>query len=151
VYWSPDSKRLVAMWTRTVPGRLVYLVESSPRDQVQPKLQSYPYLKPGDEIPIRKPKLFDVENRKPIEVSDELFQNPWEIGRVRWDKDSSRFTFIYNQRGHQALRVIAVDGNTGDAKAIVDEKSETFIDYSGKQFMEYLEDSGEIVWMSERD
>ncbi len=33
----------------------------------------------------------------------------------------------------------------------MDEQSPTFIDYSGKQFLQYLDDSGEIVWMSERD
>ena len=150
-YWSPDSKRLVAMKTRVVPGRTVYLIESSPRDQVQPKLQSYPYLKPGDELPVQKPHLFDAESRKEIPVSDDLFKDPFDTGRVRWDRDSSRFTFLYNQRGHQALRIIAVDANTGEAKAIVDERSDTFIDYSGKQFSEYLEETGELVWMSERD
>ena len=36
-------------------------------------------------------------------------------------------------------------------KAIVDEQSQTFIDYSGKHFLEWLDDTGELVWMSERD
>jgi dipeptidyl aminopeptidase/acylaminoacyl peptidase/uncharacterized protein (DUF885 family) len=150
VYWSPDSRRLVAIRTHTVPGRTVYLIESSPSDQVQPKLQSYPYLKPGDEIPLRKPRLFDVGAGKAIPVGDELFPNPWDITRVRWDRDSSRFTFLYNQRGHQTLRVVSVDAGSGAAKAIVDEHSDTFIDYSSKLFVEQLEDTGEIVWMSER-
>jgi dipeptidyl aminopeptidase/acylaminoacyl peptidase len=33
----------------------------------------------------------------------------------------------------------------------VDEQSRTFVDYSGKLFTEYLDDTGEIIWMSERD
>jgi dipeptidyl aminopeptidase/acylaminoacyl peptidase len=33
----------------------------------------------------------------------------------------------------------------------VDETSKTFIDYSSKSFDDYVDDSGEIVWMSERD
>ena len=40
VYWSPDSTRLVALRTKKGDERTVYLIESSPRDQVQPKLQS---------------------------------------------------------------------------------------------------------------
>ena len=59
--------------------------------------------------------------------------------------------FLYNQRGHQILRVIAVDAATGKVQTIVDEQSPTFIDYSGKSFFNYLDDSGEIIWMSERD
>jgi dipeptidyl aminopeptidase/acylaminoacyl peptidase len=150
-YWSPDSKKLVAIRTRRAPGHTVYLIESSPKDQVQPKLHSMQYLKPGDEIPVQKPHLFDVENRKEIPVKDELFPSPWSVGEFRWKADLSRFTFLYNQRGHQALRVVAVDATSGEARPIVDEKSDTFIDYSGKMFCEYLDDTGEIVWMSERD
>ena len=151
VYWSPDSRRLVAMRTRPGTQRMVYLIESSPKDQLQPKLQSYPYLKPGDEIPVRKPHLFDVEVRREIAVDDTLFSNPWSIGDVRWGSDSSRFTLLYNQRGHQTLRIVAVDAKTGEAKPIVEERSNTFIDYSGKFFVEYLDDTREIIWMSERD
>jgi dipeptidyl-peptidase-4 len=174
VYWSPDSRRLVAMRTRPGAQRSVYLVESSPKDQVQPKLQSYPYLKPGDEIPIRKPHLFDIEAGREIPIDDTLFSNPWSISDVRWEPGSDRFTFLYNQRGHQILRVVGVDVPSSKSQrstlnsptlsqslltsappaqvhAIIDEQSPTFIDYSGKFFSEYLDDTGEIIWMSERD
>jgi dipeptidyl aminopeptidase/acylaminoacyl peptidase len=150
-YWSPDSSHMVAMRTHTVAGRTVYEVQSSPTDQLQPKLQSFPYLKAGDEIPISKPHLFDIGSRKEVSVSDTLFANPWEISQIRWSKDSSGFTLLFNQRGHQALRILAVDAHSGDAKPIIDEHSDTFIDYSGKMFVEYLDDTNEIVWMSERD
>ncbi len=151
VYWSPDSRHLVAMRRQPGAQRRVYLVESSPEDQLQPKLQSYPYLKPGDAIPILKPHLFDVATKKEISVDDALFANPWAVSDVRWDADSARFTFLFNQRGHQALRILAVDSQTGRVQSVVNEESKTFIDYSGKFFAEYLDNTGEIVWMSERD
>jgi dipeptidyl aminopeptidase/acylaminoacyl peptidase len=151
VYWSPDSKYLVAMRLQPGDERRVYEVESSPPDQLQPKLTSYPYLKPGDKVPISKPHLFDVEAKKEIPVSDALFANPWSITDVRWDPDSSRFTFLFNQRGHQALRILAVDAKTGEVKPIVDEESKTFIDYSGKFYCDSLYDTHEIIWMSERN
>jgi dipeptidyl aminopeptidase/acylaminoacyl peptidase len=87
-------------------------------------------------------------------VDDGLFPNPFtETGElsIRWPPDSGRFTFLYNQRGHQVMRVVAVDAQTGEARVVVDERSSTFIDYSGKAFAEYLDDTGEIIWMSERD
>ncbi len=151
VYWSADSQKLAVLHTKKGDDRKVYYVESSPRDQLQPKLHSYDYLKPGDKIPLAKPQLFDVAGRKHISSSDELFPNPWSISEVHWDPDSGRFMFLYNQRGHQTLRVIAVDAATGKAKTIVDEQSPTFIDYSVKQFLQYLDESGEIIWTSERD
>ncbi len=151
VYWSPDSRRLVAMRLKPGTQRRVYYVDSSPDDQLQPKLASYPYLKPGDEVPIRKPHLFDVAAKKEIPVDDALFSNPWSVSELRWSPDSSRFTFLYNQRGHQVLRVVAVNAESGLASAVVDEQSKTFICYSGKYFSEYLDATGEIIWMSERD
>ena len=150
-FWSPDATRLAALKTKPGEDHKVYMVESSPKDQVQPKLHTISYQKPGDRIAITKPHLFDVAARKEIPVSDALFPNPWEMEEVRWEADSRRFTFVYNQRGHQVLRIIAVDAQTGQAQAIVDEQSKTFIDYAGKQFAEYLDKTHEIVWMSERD
>ena len=151
VYWSPDSKHLVAMRLQPGTERRVYEVESSPADQLQPKLTSYPYLKAGDQVPVSKPHLFDIGTMKEIPVSDVLFANPWSITDVRWDPDSSHFTFLFNQRGHQALRVLAVDASTGLVNPIVDEESKTFVDYSGKFYCDYLDDTHEIIWMSERD
>ena len=149
--WSPDSRRLVAMRELKGDERKVYLIESSPKDQLQPKLLSYDYLKPGDKIPQEKPHLFDMEKRAEIPVADALFQNPWSIENVRWEPDSRRFTFVYNQRGHQVLRVVAVEAETGATRAIVDEQSATFVCYSGKQFAHYADAAHEVVWMSERD
>ena len=151
VFWSPNSKYFVALRHQPGSARRVYLIESSPPDQLQPRLDSYPYLKPGDNVPINKPHLFDVAAKKEIPVSDDLFANPWSIDDVRWDADSTRFTFLFNQRGHQALRVLVVDAATGAVKPVIDETSRTFIDYSGKFFCEYLDDTGEIIWLSERD
>ena len=154
VFWSPDSGKVAAVRVAKGQEHKVYLIESSPKDQVQPKLASYDYFKPGDKLPHPRPHLFDVATRKEIPVSDDLFPNPFtETGRMdlRWAADSSQFTFLYNQRGHQILRVIAIDARTGRSRAAVEERSETFIDYSGKYFMEQLDATDEILWMSERD
>ncbi|MBI3416192.1 MAG: DPP IV N-terminal domain-containing protein [Verrucomicrobia bacterium] len=151
LHWSPDSKKLVAVRTKKGEEHKVVLVESSPKDQLQPKLHSFDYLKPGDRIPLAKPQLFDVDARRQISVSDELFPNPWSISELRWAPDSSRFTFLYNQRGHRLLRVVAVDAKSGATRAIVDEQSRTFIDYAGKLYTHYLDDARELIWMSERD
>ena len=102
-------------------------------------------------MPYTKPHLFDVENKKEIPVDDALFANPWSDEDVRWSPDSSRFSFLFNQRGHQALRILGVDAQTGAVKPIVDDESKTFICYSSKYFAEYLDDTSEIIWMSERD
>jgi dipeptidyl-peptidase-4 len=151
VFWSPDSKKLVVV--RHEPGEehKVYMVESSPTNQLQPKLHTIDYQKPGDRLAISKPHLFDITSAREIPLSDDLFNNPWSINEFRWDTDSSRFSFLFNQRGHQVLRVIGLDATSGHATAIIDERSPTFIDYSGKFFYHPVESTGEVIWMSERD
>jgi|SRR5579859_398876 len=143
--FSPDSAHLLAMRTTKGAERRVYRVESSPRDQLQPKLDSYGYLKPGDDVPVHKPRLFDLASRRLVPIDDALFANPWDISQVRWASDAKGFTFVYNQRGHQVVRVIGVDARTGAARALVEETSTTFVDYSGKLFYARLEASREIL------
>jgi dipeptidyl-peptidase-4 len=151
LWWSPDSRKLAVLRTKRGQEHKVYLVESSPKDQVQPKLHTLDYLKPGDVISQPKPHLFEVESRRELPIPDALFSNPWSITELRWEPDSRRFTFLYNQRGHQVLRIVAVDAATGEARPIVDEQGKTFIDYAGKYYSYYLPESGELLWMSERD
>jgi len=150
-HWSPDSAMLVVLRVREGFDREIHLIESSPADQLQPKLHTLSYRKPGDDIPLAKPHLFDVASGQQIPISDELFPNPWSISEIHWWPDAGRFTFLYNQRSHQVLRIIAVDAESGEARTIIDEHSDTFIDYAGKRFSHYLDATDEIIWMSERD
>jgi dipeptidyl aminopeptidase/acylaminoacyl peptidase len=149
--WSPDSKKLAAYRLRRGYHRVIQYVESSPDDQLQPKYHSMEYAKPGDAIDIEKPVLFHVESKKKIDIDDALFTNPYEMSRLTWWEDSRAFTFEYNQRGHQAYRIIEVDADTGKARALINEEAETFFCYSGKKYRYDIKDGKEIVWMSERD
>jgi dipeptidyl aminopeptidase/acylaminoacyl peptidase len=151
VLWAPDSKHFVVIKTKAGGDRKVTLVETSPRDQLQPKTSTYDYLKPGDPIPQAKPHLFDVAAKKEVPVSDDLFPNPWDVSYEHWTPDGKRFLFVYNQRGHTVMRVLSVDADTGKVTPIVNEECKTFFDYAHKLYLEYLDDTNELVWMSERD
>jgi dipeptidyl aminopeptidase/acylaminoacyl peptidase len=149
--WSPDSSRFVMIKTVPAEEHKVYEVESSPSDQLQPKLKSFDYLKPGDRMAKSRPVLFEVKNHREIRIDDALYANPYEIGDVRWQPDSKRFTFFYNQRGHQVYRIITVDATTGAASAPIEETAKTFIDWTNKIYFHPIDSTGEAIWMSERD
>ena len=51
---------------------MIYYIESSPEDQLQPKHYSYEYQKPGDAIPQKYPQLFDIESKKHIRIDDSM-------------------------------------------------------------------------------
>lgn len=151
IIWSPDSKKLVTNKVRPNKKHLLYLISSSPEDQLQPRLSTRDYLKPGDALPVKVPQLFLVEGRKHVPLDPALFSQQYSLTDLSWRKDSRAFTFEYNQRGHQVYRVLEADGHTGEVKVLIEEKSPTFIDYSSKQYRYDVNDGKEIIWASERD
>jgi dipeptidyl-peptidase-4 len=149
VFWAPDSQHFVVLSENIVEQRKVHVVESSPKDQVQPRLHEFGYTKPGDDIRMLRPHLFLVGCGE-LELDTSLFPTPWQIRHIRWSSDSRRFTFYYNQRGHQVVRMVGVDGKTGTASALVEETPDTFVDYAYKTLMHWVGED-EMIWMSERD
>ena len=150
-YPSPDGKR--ALGFRVAPGEEhpVHLIESSPRDAVQPRLHTRDYTKPGDRIDRPRPVLFDVAEGRRIPIDEAPFEDAWRIDRVRWAADSSEVFVLYNRRGHQQLRLYAIDAETGAVRVVVDEQSDTFVDYSQKTWMRWLDGGRRLLWASERD
>jgi dipeptidyl aminopeptidase/acylaminoacyl peptidase len=159
--WSPDSRKIFA--SRLVKNgdrRMVRYVDSSPADQVQPKTFERFYAKPGDALDETERVLVDVAGKREVLVGNTLFPNPYEISRIQWRRDSRAVTFEYNQRGHQLYRVIEVAGDTGVARTLIDEPTDTFIHYArvtgelstgGRTYRYDVNDGREIIWMSERD
>ncbi|MFG0246532.1 MAG: prolyl oligopeptidase family serine peptidase [Phycisphaerales bacterium JB052] len=154
VYWSPDSTKFVSLRVERAPRRKVHIVESTPDgrtpDDLQPELITFDYTKPGDPIDQPKPALFSAERLGEIKLNNWPIDDTWSISRIQWAPDSSAFYYLYNQRGHQTLRVVRVDAETGDSRVIIEETSDTFINYSNKTYLNILHDRNEIIWMSER-
>lgn len=112
IRWSPDSKKVASCKIRPVEKRYVYYVESSPTDQLQPKLHKQEYAKPGDELPFKVPCIYEVETGRSIIPSTDLFAQQYEIYGPEWNPDSRAVTFEYNQRGHQVYRVLELSAET---------------------------------------
>ncbi len=151
VHTSPDGRWAMVMWR--VPGqeRRVHMVESSPGRGEQPRLRTIDYLKPGDRIATDAPRLVDVEERRVVTLPTDLFATPWSIGDVHWSRDSRTVSFIYNQRGHEVVRLIAVDVPSCAPRVVAQERHGAFIDYVNSVRVDHLDATGEAIWMSERD
>ena len=151
IEWSPDSLHAALLRTRPAQTHEVHWVESSPPDQLEPRLHHQDYLKPGDRVAIPRPYWVDIASRRVTPAATHLCPNPYELGELRWFPDSSRFTFEYNQRGHQVYRVLSVQVADGRVEPLIEETSPTFIDYSGKHFLHWNDPDHTALWMSERD
>ncbi|MGB7346444.1 MAG: prolyl oligopeptidase family serine peptidase [Pirellulaceae bacterium] len=150
VWWSPDSKHFVVMKTRNIVERKISMIDSKPGNSIHGKLKSVTYVKPGDLLDRQRPVLFHVDQDTPTEVDNQLFDNPFDLRDLEWHADSKSFSFVYNKRGHQVLRLISVDVETAIPRVMIDETSDTFVCYSQKQYLRRLDNTNEVIWMSER-
>lgn len=151
ISWSPDSKHFVSNRIRPGQKRLLTLIESSPEDQLQPKLHTRDYLKPGDALNQKFPVVFSAETGSAKAVNVNLIPNQYSLSAPTWHKNGGSFVVEYNQRGHQNYNVLKVNAETGETLEVIKETSKTFIHYSGKRFRHYAENTEEMIWMSERD
>ncbi|MDP3736149.1 MAG: DPP IV N-terminal domain-containing protein [Hyphomonadaceae bacterium] len=148
--WSPDSKQLAVSHVKQGEERYIHYVDSAPDDRKEPVVTEMYYIKPGDRLSDRQPVLIDVATGKATIIDRKLFPNAYSQSEPVWWSDGRGFYVRYNQRGHQAYRVIEVN-REGVPRAIIDEQSKTYIEYSSKTVFEAQDHGREIVWMSERD
>jgi dipeptidyl aminopeptidase/acylaminoacyl peptidase len=158
--WSPDSKKLFTCLRNKVERRYVYYVESSPKDQLQPILHKQEYAKPGDELPQHLPVIIDVETGHEVVADADKVANQFSLDWFQWTPDSREVTMEYNRRGHQLYQMLAMNAATGSLRTIVEERSNTFVNYSRiwRQFVSVPDgkskNGGEklqLLWTSERD
>lgn len=150
IQWSPDSRKVLSCRIRPVQKRYVYYVESSPRDQLQPKLHQQEYAKPGDELPFKVPCIFHVETDQRCIPETSLFAHQYSLSYLRWDADSKSVTFEYNERGHKTYRVLELSAEDGKVRTLIEEKEEKYVNYP-LIYRNYLQDGKHILWTSERD
>lgn len=151
IVWSPDSRGLATVKTVLAKRHIINLLESSPKDQVQPRLQTRDYFKPGDVIDVTLPALFDVHQMREIPLATDPFRHQFNLRLNSWSVDGKSFTFEFNERGHQLYKVVRVDGQTGAMTTIIEERAPTSFIYYNRNFRHDTPDGKHIIWISERD
>lgn len=151
IQWSPDSKKLATVKIQKIGVRQLTLIESSPQDQLQPKVQMRDYVKPGDALAQKLPLLYDIGTDKLFVFDTQMIANQFYISDPVWREDSRAITFEYNKRGHQMYGIMQLEAKNGLSSHLIHEQSNTFIDYSGKKYRKDISDGKEIIWASERD
>ncbi len=150
-HYSPNKKYAVGFQETQIKERQIPLLTSTPDDQVQPTMRWINYAKPGDSVPQRRPRLFHLGKKQAVPCDDHAFLDSWSVRFLRWSPDSSRAYVLFNKRGHQQLTLRSIDPETGHLQDIVHETSKTFIDYSQKTMIRWIDSANEVMWASERD
>ena len=159
VWISPNGRYAIAFRETKPQSHPVTLRNTRPKNSVEPTYETIEYPKPGDSIAKPTVVLVDLENAAETVLSSALFPNPWSLTQlgsdpwadgVTWSRDSKQAWFVYNQRGHQLLRVCRIDVASKAISSVLDETSKTFIDYQAKYGAWLDKDEKTLFWMSER-
>ncbi|HEV7925227.1 MAG TPA: DPP IV N-terminal domain-containing protein, partial [Verrucomicrobiae bacterium] len=156
IEWSPESDVVVAWHIEPGDRKEVFNIESSPKDGGRAILHRRPYAQAGDKFTHYELNLFDVATGKQSRPSVDQYEHEWEPPRLHWLPDKHRLAYEQVDRGHQRLRVIAVDARTGEVRNLVDESSKTFIwtahnEMLNVNYVNWMDKSDEMIYVSERD
>ena len=152
VFWSPDSTHCVAL--RKAKGTSTRSLRRvvAPA-QVQPMLQSHDYLKPGDRSRSRS-RTCSTSPDEEVPVADDLFTESLEPRRGPLGRPTPRGSPSSTiSAGIRSLRLVAVDAETGEAKADRSTSGARRSSTIRSKILpsRLLDATGEILWMSERD
>jgi len=159
VWPSPDWRYAIAFRETKPMSHPITLRNTRPKNSVEPTYETIEYPKPGDAIAKPTVVLIDLVACTESPLLSDLMPNPWSLTQlgndpwadgVTWGQDSKHAWFVYNQRGHQLLRLCRIDVETKAITAVLDETSKTFIDYQAKYGVWLSKDESTLYWMSER-
>ncbi|HEY6336960.1 MAG TPA: DPP IV N-terminal domain-containing protein [Candidatus Sulfotelmatobacter sp.] len=150
VFWSPDSSKLITYRIDSRNSGRFTSLQFVPPDQLRPRAFTYVYPLPGEVLARAEPIIFDIQSGKRLDISASI-ELPFQDGPgFDWFPDSKSFYYDYDERGCKAKELRVVDAATGEQKVLVREQSDSYLD-PGETFFRFVENTGEILWSSERD
>lgn len=157
VYAAPCGVFAMAAQIRSGSQYAMELKTSIPPDQLRPKMvkgaNNGPtgiHARAGDHMDTERPRLFNLAERCEVPTDDTLFRNPYYIRLVGWSDCGKKYRFLFNERGHKHVRLMEF-GLDGRVKALVEDSSDTVVDYHQKLWYKILPATNDILWASERD
>ena len=150
VHWHQDSSCFYLTHRTQHSTYQVHLIESSPKNQTQPKHIVHNYEKPGDKRNIPLPIIFFTDERKPIPVSPALVKNPYSLSDIHWHKEGHLLTLAYIERGFGKYRLIEIDADTRFQRILAAEESDKFVHVFEHCYYRFIRDQKEILWLSQR-
>jgi dipeptidyl-peptidase 4 len=150
--WSPDSRH-IAFWR--VDERSEPVVQLTNYDGHHPDWDRLRIPQPGDSNPTAKIGVLDVTTGKKVWL-DPGITGDFYIPRIYWTSRPDTLAMVVLNRQQNEMRLFFFDVTTGGKRAVLQERSKTWIDvydfYANVQdLMSFPEKSHEFFWLSDRD
>jgi dipeptidyl aminopeptidase/acylaminoacyl peptidase len=159
--WSPDSKQIATFQQDQRKTGDMVLVGTNVG---HPKVEKWKYPLVGDkDVTMIERVIVDVDSHKVLRLNMPADQHRSTLcddvscGRdggwddVQWAPDARTLAFVSSSRDHKQAWFRVADAKTGEVRTVFDESVPTYYESGdGKVNWQYLPESNEVVWFSER-
>jgi dipeptidyl-peptidase-4 len=143
--WSADSKKVA--YIRFDESQVPEFSMSMFGKDLYPTMQTFKYPKAGEKNALVSLHIYDVNSNavKNINLGN---YNDFYIARMKWTNDANTLSAQVLNRHQNNLDLLFIDGNSGAAKVVLNEKDKAYVDVTDN--LTFLKDNS-FIWTSEKD
>jgi dipeptidyl-peptidase-4 len=143
--WSSDSKKLA--FIRFDESKVPQFSMDMYQKDLYPTSQTFKYPKAGEKNSEVSLHIFEVGSKSAKKINLGNYSD-FYIARMKWTNDANILSAQVLNRHQDNLDLIFVDGTTGTAKVVLNEKDKAYVDVTDN--LTFLKDNS-FIWTSEKD
>jgi dipeptidyl-peptidase-4 len=143
--WSSDSKKLA--FIRFDESKVLQFSMDMYQKDLYPTSQTFKYPKAGEKNSEVSLHIFEVGSKAAKKINLGNYSD-FYIARMKWTNDANVLSAQVLNRHQDNLDLIFVDGTTGTAKVVLNEKDKAYVDVTDN--LTFLKDNS-FIWTSEKD
>jgi dipeptidyl-peptidase-4 len=143
--WSADGKKLA--YIRFDESEVPEFSMNIFKKDLYPTVETFKYPKAGEKNALVSLHVYDVTSAasKTINLGN---YNDFYIARMKWTNDANVLSAQVLNRHQDNLDLLFIDGTTGTAKVVLNEKDKAYVDVTDN--LTFLKDNS-FIWTSEKD
>ena len=143
--WSADSKKVA--YIRFDESQVPEFSMSMFGKELYPMMQTFKYPKAGEKNAVVSLHIYDV-NANAVKNINLGKYTDFYIARLKWTNDANTLSAQVLNRHQNNLDLLFIDGNSGAAKVVLNEKDKAYVDVTDN--LTFLKDNS-FIWTSEKD
>ena len=143
--WSADSKKLA--FIRFDESKVPQFSMDMYQKDLYPTSQTFKYPKAGEKNSEVSLHVFEIGSKSAKKINLGNYSD-FYIARMKWTNDANVLSAQVLNRHQDNLDLIFVDGTTGTAKVVLNEKDKAYVDVTDN--LTFLKDNS-FIWTSEKD
>lgn len=143
--WSKDSKKVA--YIRFDESQVPEFSMSIFKKDLYPTVETFKYPKAGEKNSEVSLHIYDVTSKGTQKVNLSQYAD-FYIARMQWTNEANVLSAQVLNRHQDNLDLLFIDGNSGAAKVVLNEKDKAYVDVTDN--LMFLKDNS-FIWTSEKD